>query len=229
MSTETYSRLGKEKKQKIIDSAIDNFARSGYSGTSMEAVAESAGVAKGALYRYFTGKKDLFMLMVDHLVEDIDHYVQEFLKSHSETNVFTTLYDHLVAIYDFQKRFSMHHEVLCNILYQEQFEFKGEVLAKFGKLTTQYTRLVLQRGIARGEVRDDIDVDAAAFMIESVIDRFHDGVWISYLDHGFGLYQQPQEVINRKAALIKDAFRRAFGKPAADDYEHNLTAQKTKK
>jgi AcrR family transcriptional regulator len=229
MSTETYSRLGTEKKQKIIHAAIDNFVRSGYSGTSMEAVAESAGVAKGALYRYFSSKKDLFMLVVDHLVEDMDHYAQEFLKSHSETNVFTTLYDHLVAIYDIQKRFSMHHEVLCNILYQEHIDFKGEVLAKFGKLTTQYTRLVLQRGIARGEVRDDIDVDAAAFMIDSVIDRFHDGVWIPFLDHGFGLYQQPQEAINRKAALITDAFRRAFGKQVAGDHEHNSTAELTKK
>jgi hypothetical protein len=144
MSTETYSRLGKEKKQKIIDSAIDNFARSGYSGTSMEAVAESAGVAKGALYRYFTGKKDLFMLMVDHLVEDIDHYVQEFLKSHSETNVFTTLYDHLVAIYDFQKRFSMHHEVLCNILYQEQCHKRND--CPFSKHNSCCSQLVRGAG-----------------------------------------------------------------------------------
>ena len=76
------------KKQKIIDSAIDNFARNGYSGTTMDAIAESAGVAKGALYRYFTGKNDLYMLVVDSLVGDIDNYAQEFLKSHSESNAF---------------------------------------------------------------------------------------------------------------------------------------------
>ena len=212
MPTKTFNKLNPEKKQKIINCAVEIFARNGYSGTSMDSVAECAEIAKGALYRYFTGKKDLFILVVDTLVDEIHQYAQDFLESHKEINVFDTIRDHLVSIYTLQDRFSKHQKVLCNILYQEQLDFKGEVLAKFGKLTTHYTRLLLQRGIARGEVQEDIDLESASFIIESVMDRFHDGVIMQYLDHGFGLYQQTQEVINRKADQIIEAFRRAFGK-----------------
>ncbi|MEA2063067.1 MAG: hypothetical protein U9P14_05165, partial [Gemmatimonadota bacterium] len=84
---------------------------------------------------------------------------------------------------------------------------------KFGKLCTRYTSLILQRGIARGEVREDIDLDAAVFVIECVRDQFHNGAVYPYLDHGFSLYQAPQEVINRKAELVVGGFRRALGKP----------------
>jgi AcrR family transcriptional regulator len=215
MPTETFLKLNPEKREKIVACAIGNFAKNGYTGTSMESVAECAGIAKGALYRYFTGKKDLYMFIVSHLVDDVDLYAKEFLAQRKGQNVFQTIRDWMVAIYDFQERFSTHQKVLCNILYQEDLDFKGEVLAKFGKLSTHYTRLLLQQGIARGEVYEEIDLEAAGFIIESVIDRFHDGISMPYLDHGFGLYQQPQEVINRKSDLVIEAFRRAFGKRPA--------------
>jgi TetR/AcrR family transcriptional regulator len=213
MATDTFYKLNPAKRERIIKSAIDLFARNGYSGTSMDAVAEAAEIAKGALYRYFDGKKDMYMVVVDSLVKDFDIYAQEFLEIRKNQNVFQTIRDHLVSAYELQKLFSTHIQVLCNVLYQENIEFKGEVLAKFGKLSTQYTRLVLQRGIARGEVREEIDVDTAAFVIESVIDRFHDGILQPYLDHGFGLYQAPQEVILHKADMIMDGFHRAIGTP----------------
>lgn len=217
MPTETFFKLNPVKREKIVACAIRIFAENGYTGTSMESVAKCAGIAKGALYRYFTGKKDLYMLVVSHLVDEIDQYAQEFLASRKEQNVFDTIRDWLVAIYEFQKQFSTHQKVLCNILYQEDLEFKGEVLAKFGELSTYYTRQLFQHGIARGEVSEKIDLDTAGFIIESVTDRFHHGISMPFLDLGLGLYQQPQEIINRKAALVTEAFRRAFGNFPAEN------------
>ncbi len=212
MSSETFARLKSDKQQRIIHSATACFAELGYSGTSMELIAERSDIAKGALYRYFTGKKELYMLVVDRLVDEIDRYARQFIEERAAQSIFATLRDHMVSIYDLQQRFSRHQQVLCNVLYQEHLEFKGEVLAKFGKLSTHYTKLILQRGIARGEVRETIDLDAASFIVESVIDRFHDGVLMPYLDHGYTLYQQPQEIVNRKAEQVVALFSKAFGK-----------------
>ena len=183
----------------------------------MESVAEKAGIAKGALYRYFDGKKDLYMLVVDTLVTEIDQYAQDFLEEHRNSDSFQTIRDHLISIYMLWEKFHVHMKILCNVLYQEHIDFKGEVLAKFGKLTMNYTRRVLQRGIARGEISEDIDLEAAAFMVDSVIDRFHDGVMMEFLDHGYGLYRQPQEVINLKADQIMQLFRSALCKNSGRD------------
>ncbi|RBM11609.1 hypothetical protein DI005_33795 [Prauserella sp. PE36] len=58
-STET-SQRGAATRDAILETAIDCFARSGYEGTSMAAVARSAGVAQPLMHYYFTSKDDLW-------------------------------------------------------------------------------------------------------------------------------------------------------------------------
>jgi AcrR family transcriptional regulator len=44
----------------LVDAARELFARHGYDGTSLDAVATRAGVTKGAVYHHFEGKRQLF-------------------------------------------------------------------------------------------------------------------------------------------------------------------------
>ncbi len=51
-----------EKKEKaILDSAREFFFRYGYKKTSMDEIAEDAGIGKGTIYNYFKNKEDLFI------------------------------------------------------------------------------------------------------------------------------------------------------------------------
>ena len=53
-------RLKSEVRQRILAAAEAEFARAGYRGATMAAIARSAGVATGNLYRYYKGKDELF-------------------------------------------------------------------------------------------------------------------------------------------------------------------------
>lgn len=53
------------KRQEILACAAGVFARNGFPGTDMQAIADDAGVAKGTLYLYFDGKEELFLAAVD--------------------------------------------------------------------------------------------------------------------------------------------------------------------
>jgi len=48
-------------QEKIIQAALKNFAKNGYSETSMDDIAKSADVSKGGLYHHFPSKEDLFL------------------------------------------------------------------------------------------------------------------------------------------------------------------------
>ena len=211
MPKATFNNLDDEKKTRILNAAKTVFAEKGYTGASMDAIADAANVAKGALYRYFENKQDLYFTLVDGMVDEVQLIFEHFMDERKNKNVFDIFQDMLVYIYEFQNQFSDSLNFICNLLYQENVDFKGEVLAKFGMLSTRISRSLLQRGIARGEVREDIEIDSAAFVMENVLNRFHDGVLIPYLDYGFGLYQQPKEVLDRKATSIMRGFRRALG------------------
>jgi AcrR family transcriptional regulator len=51
-------------RQRIIDAAFRKFADLGYSGVSMQQIADAAGVTKATLYHHFQDKEDLFLEMM---------------------------------------------------------------------------------------------------------------------------------------------------------------------
>lgn len=52
------------RKQQLLDAALVVFAREGYTGASMEAVAAQAGTSKPTLYKHYPSKEALFTAMM---------------------------------------------------------------------------------------------------------------------------------------------------------------------
>ncbi|MDM7993382.1 MAG: TetR/AcrR family transcriptional regulator [Candidatus Fermentibacter sp.] len=59
-------------KERILEVAEDLFAERGFTGTSMNEIAEKAGVAKSLIYHHFESKKDLWRAMVRHYHDSSD-------------------------------------------------------------------------------------------------------------------------------------------------------------
>lgn len=56
------NRIAKERR--ILDTALRVFSETGYSGTTMDALAAAAGLTKPTLYQYFASKEQLFSAMM---------------------------------------------------------------------------------------------------------------------------------------------------------------------
>jgi AcrR family transcriptional regulator len=67
-----------ERRTSVLAAAITEFARSGYAGTSTDAIATRAGISQPYLFRLFGTKKDLFIATYD-LVGD--RIVRELTKA----------------------------------------------------------------------------------------------------------------------------------------------------
>lgn len=61
--------LNPERREKILDAAQTLFLRNGLRGTSMEAIAREAGVAKPTLYAYFSDKDLVFSTLAGRLFD----------------------------------------------------------------------------------------------------------------------------------------------------------------
>ncbi|QSA96527.1 TetR/AcrR family transcriptional regulator [Methylococcus sp. EFPC2] len=59
------------KRQAILDAAKRAFLAHGYSGVSMEAIAEAAPVSKPTLYKHFKGKQELFAAVIGGQCEEL--------------------------------------------------------------------------------------------------------------------------------------------------------------
>jgi AcrR family transcriptional regulator len=58
-----FEKLEKEKQNKIINAACEVFARHGYRKASMQDIAETAGVSKSVLFKYFSTKENLYQML----------------------------------------------------------------------------------------------------------------------------------------------------------------------
>jgi AcrR family transcriptional regulator len=68
---------GRATRDRLIAAARELFGARGYDGTSIEAVLESAGVARGALYHHFPTKEALFDAVLDQVVADVAEAVAD--------------------------------------------------------------------------------------------------------------------------------------------------------
>jgi AcrR family transcriptional regulator len=63
-ATRQLTEQGRERKQQLIDAAMELFAQRGFAATRISDICERAGVAKGLVYWYFPTKADLFSELV---------------------------------------------------------------------------------------------------------------------------------------------------------------------
>jgi AcrR family transcriptional regulator len=63
------------RRQEIIDAAIKVFARTGFAETSVQDVADEAGVVPTAVYYHFAGKDELFDVVLQSVITELDEVV----------------------------------------------------------------------------------------------------------------------------------------------------------
>jgi AcrR family transcriptional regulator len=69
-----------ERREAVLSAAVTEFAKSGYAGTSTDAIASRAGISQPYLFRLFGTKKDLFIatlnLVDDRIVKELTDAIE---------------------------------------------------------------------------------------------------------------------------------------------------------
>lgn len=65
----TRTERQRETREALVIAALEAFARDGYHGAGLDAIAREAGFSKGAVYSNFAGKSELFLAVMDFNLE----------------------------------------------------------------------------------------------------------------------------------------------------------------
>jgi hypothetical protein len=71
---------GEATREALLGAARDLFGARGYSETSLDAIAATAGVTKGALYYHFSGKEELFQLVFEQVMRELSSQLRLVLR-----------------------------------------------------------------------------------------------------------------------------------------------------
>ncbi len=66
-----FEEIRVEKKQLIMDTALELFALHGYESTSISHIARQANISKGLLYNYFASKEELLETILNKGIDDL--------------------------------------------------------------------------------------------------------------------------------------------------------------
>lgn len=66
---ENFEKISEEKKNRIIKSALKEFAVKGYEEASTNNIVKEAGISKGMIFHYFENKKNLYLYILDYCAE----------------------------------------------------------------------------------------------------------------------------------------------------------------
>jgi AcrR family transcriptional regulator len=73
---------GAERREQLLDIGRALFAAKGFDGTSVEEIAETAGVSKPVVYEHFGGKEGLYAVVVDREVRRLLEGITASLQGH---------------------------------------------------------------------------------------------------------------------------------------------------
>jgi len=166
---ETRRRRKAERPQEIIEAAFCEFSRNGYETTTLERIAERAGVTKGTIYVYFESKEHLFISMVREFTRAAQENVRELYETHDGSTAellraqFDLIYQHLVK--DKRRREVVRMLIAQSSRFPELADrYYDEILRPCLDMLKQ----VIQRGVDRGEIRQSAVVASPQVVIAPI-------------------------------------------------------------
>jgi TetR/AcrR family acrAB operon transcriptional repressor len=164
-----------ETREKLLDAAEALFQRQGVSRTSLQQIAQEAGLTRGAVYWHFRDKAELFDAMMKRGTMPLEKGIS--LKTRSPTDPALTLVQlrwGLVNVF----WSAMHNERTRRVfeIAMQKVEYTGEMSElKERKLAAkrawrELNRAAFDHAVALGELPATLDTQRAAIALVSLVD-----------------------------------------------------------
>jgi AcrR family transcriptional regulator len=201
-----------ETYDKIVSAALDLFVSRGYEGTTVDAIAEAAGVTKGAIYFHFATKDDVLLALLDlvesNFVDPMDRRVRRAGPSAREK---------FVAFAHQQSELGIGRTKLAILAIKTSSDY-AEGDARFAPRIRQiYRRLydIVEDIVELGKARQEFRTDVSTRQLASFVIATHDGTFLEWQRRGLEL--KPPEIIHAFRTMVLDALERTpAAQPARD-------------
>lgn len=162
--------LAQFRRRQIIEAAQVVFARKGYHQTGISDIAVELGIGHGTFYRYFKNKRDIFVNLIEVIIQRVASVVMS--QNPNAANTLTEYQDQVLQIGDRLMTLFIDDESLSRLLQYESWgldqDLRGrihEMMDVFARFTENY----LINGRDKGFLRQDLDTKKTAVAINAFI------------------------------------------------------------
>ena len=142
----------------MLGAAQDVLHTHGLDACTIEEIARRSGVAKTTIYRHFGSVDELALAAISEMIEEIE--VPDLGSLRSDLRAVIDGFRSIVPQDVFRRLFA---SMLLRAVTDPEF---ARIHARAQESRHAPLRLAIQRGIARGEVDPDIDLDTAMYVVQ---------------------------------------------------------------
>lgn len=168
-----------------MQAALMEFAEKGYAAASINRMVEKAGIAKGSVFQYFGDKEGLFAAVFAHSLEKVKDELRKVRDNPARTDIFTRLAQILHTGLDFTRTHPLIYRLYTHLLSTPDMPLRNFLLTRIRKEGKDFLAELLEKAADRGEIRRDLPMQEALFLLEALMDRFLLASVLPYLGEGF--------------------------------------------
>jgi AcrR family transcriptional regulator len=198
----TQAERRQETREQVLASASRVFARNGFHGTSLDAVAEEAGFSRGAVYYNFADKEELFLELLDRRCAERARDIREVFSGGGDDIASTAEQAQLAAkealeamIGDPEWR-ALYLEFLAHAARDKGFR------RAFARRTDEMRAALEEIVVERAGLVDEDALGMSPEELAVVIDALGVGLWAHHMLHGSRAVSA--DLFSQAIALIVD-------------------------
>ncbi|MCT8333469.1 TetR/AcrR family transcriptional regulator [Leptospira sp. 85282-16] len=163
---DSFERISEEKRNRILSTAISEFANRGFTSANTNTIAQKAGISVGSLYKYFETKEDFFLTVVDHGITQLEKTLESVLSL--DLDLFGKI-EKIIRIIQTHSRINqdiirLYNEMTTESNYELITRLSGELESLSAKCYIEMINLAKKEGT----ISSDIDSNLSAFLLDNI-------------------------------------------------------------
>ncbi len=159
-----------DTKSRVLEAAAHVFSTCGFANSSLDKVAEHAGLSKGAVYWHFSSKQDLFLAILERTYEQqlrlLPVEVERILSSEEPMSALTDWLElQLLCLESDGEQPTLFLEFLVS---GREAEIREKLQKLHGHLMNEIG-VLLQEMQRRGQLADEVDPRSVAVMLDALL------------------------------------------------------------
>lgn len=208
--TELFQRISEEKRNRIMDTAIIEFAEYGYDSANTNTIAKKAGISIGSLYKYFINKEDLFLTTVKYCVTVLKNTLENIMSENDD--VLNKVEKILRAILNHSRNNRNMIKLYNELTTNSRSELVTHVVEDIEGMTAKLYSTMIEQLQKEDQVRDDCDPKMLAFLMDNLFMMLQFSYSCNYYQERFKMFlnedilENDEFVIQNTLKFIEAAF-----------------------
>jgi len=164
MPKSTFHSLCGEKKQRLIDAALEEFSRRTFSQASLNQIIKQADIPKGSFYQYFENKEDLYLYLAEAASGESKRLLAGIEMSNPGTDAFEAILRTTEQSFR-QTNIDPRYTAMALLTMLDDSDFIRGIRER--RASERNTIRLLEQDKARGLIKPEVDCELVANLISA--------------------------------------------------------------